>query len=127
MRKSEEIEEFEEIEEIEEIEEAEENWGKMRKVLIARKVRKIEQVKSFLFPLIFILLIALSTKASGQGSLYFSKIFFSSEPAFTPILIEQLLSFAAFRISLTLSIDPIFPGFILKQLAPDSADSMALL
>ena len=35
------------------------------------------------------LCVALSIKASGQGSLYFSKIFFSSEPAFTPILIAQ--------------------------------------
>ena len=35
------------------------------------------------------LCVALSTKASGQGSLYFSKIFFSNEPAFTPILIAQ--------------------------------------
>ena len=33
---------------------------------------------------------ALSTKASGQGDLYFSNIFFSREPALTPILIEQL-------------------------------------
>ena len=40
-------------------------------------------------------LIALSTKASGQGSLYFFKISFSRDPALTPILIEQLLFFAA--------------------------------
>ena len=43
----------------------------------------------------FILLTALSNKASGQGSLYFSNISFSSEPAFTPILIAQSLFFAA--------------------------------
>ncbi len=42
---------------------------------------------------------ALSTKASGHGSLYFSRISFSKEPAFTPILIEQLLSLAAFKTS----------------------------
>ena len=33
---------------------------------------------------------ALSTSASGQGSLYFSNISFSKEPPLTPILIEQL-------------------------------------
>ena len=40
---------------------------------------------------------ALSTKASGQGSLYFSNKDLSNDPAFTPILIEQSLSFAAFN------------------------------
>jgi hypothetical protein len=70
---------------------------------------------------------ALSTKASGQGSLYFSKISFSNDPAFTPTRIEQLLLRAAFTISLILSIFPILPGFILKQLAPLSAASIALL
>ena len=39
---------------------------------------------------ILIFLKALSTNASGQGSLYFSKIDLSNEPALTPILIEQL-------------------------------------
>ena len=39
----------------------------------------------------FILCCALSTNASGHGSLNFSKRYFSSEPALTPILIEQLL------------------------------------
>ena len=63
----------------------------------------------------FILLEALSTNASGQGSLYFSNKDLSSEPALTPILIEQLLSLAALIISLTLSFEPIFPGLILKQ------------
>ena len=38
---------------------------------------------------------ALSTRASGQGSLYFSRISFSSDPAFTPTLIAQPLFFAA--------------------------------
>ena len=33
---------------------------------------------------------ALSTNASGQGSLYFSSISLSNEPPLTPILIEQL-------------------------------------
>ncbi len=47
-------------------------------------------------------LIALSTKASGHGSLYFSKISFSKDPAFTPTLIAQLLSLAALITSLIL-------------------------
>ena len=38
---------------------------------------------------------ALSTNASGQGSLNLSKISFSKDPALTPTLIEQLLSIAA--------------------------------
>ena len=42
---------------------------------------------------------ALSTSASGQGSLYFSKISFSRDPALTPILIEQSLFFAALNTS----------------------------
>ena len=75
----------------------------------------------------FILYSALSTKASGHGSLYFSNKVLSREPALTPILIEQLLSFAAFKTSSTLSFEPILPGFILKQLAPIFAASMALL
>jgi len=70
---------------------------------------------------------ALSTKASGQGSLYFSKISFSKEPAFTPTLIEQLLSLAALIISFILCTLPILPGLILKQLAPFTAASIALL
>ena len=37
----------------------------------------------------FILCSALSISASGHGSLYFSKIFFSKDPAFTPTLIAQ--------------------------------------
>ena len=74
-----------------------------------------------------ILLVALSTKASGHGSLYFYNKDFSNDPALMPILIEQLLSRAALRISLIFSLDPIFPGFILKQSAPDSAASIALL
>ena len=71
--------------------------------------------------------IALSTSASGQGSLYFSKISFSKDPALTPTLIEQLLSRAALTTSLIFLILPILPGFILKQLAPLSAASIALL
>ena len=75
---------------------------------------------------ILIFLKALSTNASGQGSLNFSKISFSKDPAFTPTLIEQLLSRAAFKTSL-IFLSPILPGFILKQLAPFSAASIALL
>ena len=71
--------------------------------------------------------IALSTKASGQGSLNFSKMSFSSDPALTPILIEQSLFFAALITSLNFSLSPIFPGFILKHFAPLSAASKALL
>ena len=70
---------------------------------------------------------ALSTRASGQGSLNFSKISFSKDPALTPTLIEQLLSFAALTTSLIFFTSPMFPGFILKQLAPLSAASIALL
>ena len=65
---------------------------------------------------ILIFLNALSTNASGQGSLNFSNISLSNEPAFTPTLIEQLLSFAAFTTSLILFLSPMFPGLILKQL-----------
>ena len=72
-------------------------------------------------------LIALSTKASGQGSLYFSKISFSRDPALTPILIEQLLFFAAEITASIFFLSPIFPGLILKQLAPFSAASIARL
>ena len=41
--------------------------------------------------------------------------------------IEQLFSLAALITSFTLSIDPMFPGLILKQEAPLSAASRALL
>ena len=41
---------------------------------------------------------ALSTNASGQGSLYFSKISCSKEPALTPILIEQSLFFETYEL-----------------------------
>ena len=72
-------------------------------------------------------LMALSTNASGQGSLYFSNMSFSSEPAFTPILIAQSLFFAAEITSLIFFFSPMFPGFILKHFAPLSADSKARL
>ena len=85
------------------------------------KLKKSSSSKSF------ILFKALSTNASGHGSLYFSSKAFSKDPALTPILIEQLLSFAALRISLTFSFEPIFPGLILKQCAPEVAASIALL
>ena len=74
-----------------------------------------------------IFLKALSTKASGQGSLNFSKISFSSEPAFTPIRIEQSLFFAALKTSWIFCLSPILPGFILKHFAPFSAASIARL
>ena len=74
-----------------------------------------------------IFLCALSTKASGHGSLYFSKISFSSEPAFTPILMEQSLFFAALNTSCIFNLSPMLPGLILKHFAPFSAASMALL
>ena len=51
----------------------------------------------------------------------------SKDPAFTPILNEQLLFFAELTISLILFLSPILPGFILKQFAPFSAASIALL
>ena len=70
---------------------------------------------------------ALSTKASGLGSEYFSNICFSKLPPFTPTLIEQLLSFAALITSLILSTLPILPGFILTHAAPLLAASIALL
>ena len=70
---------------------------------------------------------ALSTNASGHGSLNLSNKFLSNDPALTPILIEQLLSFAAFTTSIILFLDPILPGFILKQLAPIFAASIARL
>ena len=70
---------------------------------------------------------ALSTSASGQGSLYFSKSDLSSDPALTPILIELLKSFAALTTSKTRSLDPMLPGLILIHAAPFFAASMALL
>ena len=45
---------------------------------------KLKKSKS---SIMLIFLNALSTSASGQGSLYFSNISFSRDPAFTPILI----------------------------------------
>ena len=48
------------------------------------------KLKKSSFSKIFIFLSALSTRASGHGSLNFSKISFSSEPALTPTLMEQL-------------------------------------
>ena len=85
------------------------------------------KLKKSWFSIILIFLSALSTSASGQGSLYFSNISLSRDPAFTPILIEQLLLFAALITSLILFLSPIFPGFILKHFAPFSAASIALL
>jgi len=84
-------------------------------------------LKKSLFSKILIFSKALSIKASGLGSEYFSNILLSKLPAFTPILIEQLLSFADLITSLTFSSEPILPGLILKQLAPFLAASIALL
>ena len=72
-------------------------------------------------------LCALSTKASGHGSLYFSKMSFSREPALTPILIEQSLFLAALSTSCIFNLSPMLPGLILKHFAPFSAASIALL
>ena len=69
---------------------------------------------------------ALSTNASGHGSLYFSNKSFSRDPAFTPILIEQSLFFAADINSFILFLSPIFPGLIIRHAAPLSAASIAL-
>ena len=69
---------------------------------------------------------ALSTSASAPGSLYFSIILLSSEPALTPILIEILFAFAEAITSLIFS-GPMFPGLTLKHAAPASAASSALL
>ena len=85
------------------------------------------KLKKFSSSIILIFLKALSTRASGQGSLYFSKISFSKDPAFTPIRIAQSLFFAADIISLIFFISPILPGFIRKHFAPLSAASNALL
>ena len=57
------------------------------------------KLKKFSSSKILIFLSALSTNASGQGSLNFSRISFSKDPALTPILIEQSLFFAAFKTS----------------------------
>ena len=43
--------------------------------------------------IILMFLNALSTRASGQGSLYFSNMSFSKDPALTPIRIAQSLFF----------------------------------
>ena len=87
----------------------------------------ILKLKKSISSIIFMFLKALSTKASGHGSLYFSIKSFSKDPALTPILIEQLLFFAAEITSLIFFLSPIFPGFILRQAAPLSAASIALL
>ena len=70
---------------------------------------------------------ALSTMASGQGSPYFSKRSRSREPAFTPMRMEQPWSRAALTTSPTRSREPMLPGLIRRQAAPDWAASMARL
>ena len=68
---------------------------------------------------------ALSTIASGQGSPYFSSRSRSSEPALTPMRIEQPWSRAAWITSRTRSGEPMLPGLMRRQAAPASAASMA--
>ena len=70
-------------------------------------------MKKFKSSKILIFLIALSTNASGHGSLYFSKISLSKDPEFTPILIEQLLFFAAEITCEIFSFSQILPGLAL--------------
>ncbi len=62
--------------------------------------------------------------AAGQGSRYFSSRCFSSDPAFTPIRIEQPWSRAAAITSRTRSAEPMLPGLIRRQAAPASAASI---
>ncbi|MNY15382.1 hypothetical protein D3C86_1485920 [compost metagenome] len=66
---------------------------------------------------------ALSTIASGQGSPYFSSSSFSSEPALTPMRMEQPWSRAAWTTSLTRSMEPMLPGLMRRQAAPAWAAS----
>ena len=61
-----------------------------------------------------------STNPSAVGFPSRSKISFSKDPEFTPILIGIFLSFAASATIFTLSILPIFPGFNLKADTPFS-------
>jgi hypothetical protein len=70
---------------------------------------------------------ALSTIASGQGSPYFSRRSRSSEPALTPMRIEQPWSRAALITSRTRSAEPMLPGLILRHAAPALAASMPRL
>ena len=70
---------------------------------------------------------ALSTIASGHGSPYFSKSSRSSEPALTPMRIEQPWSRAAWMTSRTRSGEPILPGLIRRHAAPAWAASMPRL
>ena len=55
---------------------------------------------------------ALSTRASGQGSPYFSSRSFSRLPAFTPMRIAQPLARAAEITSLTRTSEPMLPGLM---------------
>lgn len=59
--------------------------------------------------------------------LYLSKISCSIEPEFTPILIGIFLFLQAFTTASTLSLPPIFPGFILSLSTPDSIAVSAIL
>lgn len=59
--------------------------------------------------------------------LYLSNISFSIEPEFTPILIGMFLSLQALTTFSTLSLPPIFPGFILNLSTPESIATSAIL
>ena len=71
--------------------------------------------------------IADSTSASGVGSPYLRCSAFSSEPAFTPILIGMLRSRAALITALTRSSRPMLPGLMRRQSTPSSATRSAIL
>ena len=70
---------------------------------------------------------ALSTKASAVTPPYFSRRSFSREPEFTPTLIGIFLSLAQSTTAFTLSLLPIFPGFIRILSAPFSIEAIASL
>src|SRR5215212_6717628 len=66
-----------------------------------------------------------STSASGVGAPYFSSRSFSSEPAFTPILIGTPRSLASLAMSRTLSWYLMLPGLIRRPWMPASRAAMA--
>ena len=66
-----------------------------------------------------------STSASGVGVPYFSSRSFSSDPAFTPILIGTPRSFASRAINRTLSWYLMFPGLIRRPWIPASRAAIA--
>ena len=76
--------------------------------------------------IIFTLSNALSTNPSAVTFPYFSTIFFSKEPLFTPTRIGTLYSFALSTTAFTLSAEPILPGLILILSAPFSMAAIAI-